>query len=76
MVGMLKTFVMDVVRNEVDLTAKESPRTATDINKLIDENIEMRKQIAELTACRQGEGCYPYLGQASQRVTATQVGRS
>lgn len=50
MVGMLKTFIMDVVRNEVDTTAKESPRTATDINKLIDENIEMRKQIAELTA--------------------------
>lgn len=50
MVGMLKTFIMDVVRNEVDLTAKESPRTATDINSLIDENIEMRKQIAELTA--------------------------
>ena len=50
MVGMLKTFIMDVVRNEVDLTAKESPRTATDINSLIDENIEMKKQIAELTA--------------------------
>ena len=75
MVGMLKTFIMDVVRNEVDLTAKESPRTATDINKLIDENIEMRKQIAELTACRQGEGCYPYLVKQVKEL-ATQVGRS
>jgi hypothetical protein len=50
MVGMLKTFVMDVVRNEVDLTAKESPKTFKAIDQLIDEVQELKKQNAELTA--------------------------
>lgn len=48
MIGMLKCFIMDVVRNEVDTTAKESPRTSGDIMKLIDENIALKNAMLKL----------------------------
>lgn len=48
----LGRVVRDMARASVELRMepKESPKTAEAINQLIDENIEMKKQIAELTA--------------------------
>lgn len=48
----LGRVVRDMARASVELRMepKESPKTSEAINQLIDENIEMKKQIAELTA--------------------------